>query len=173
MSKERRMDFVIGHDIWDDEDNDIVFRFYPKSSHMHGFEEDKPPKSFNAVYKVYYSWAIIHKYQSEPTRVLFRIGCDECSALTDLSESIRYVLAHNSRSCLYSPGQEGSIWEIEFQRGRRRPKWDYSPDMIQFSVFSNWMNKDYRFRLTDERAKKFADFLDRVNQHMLENAEGI
>lgn len=173
MAKEKRLDFILAHNDWRCVESDLIFRFYPKSSHMHGFDEDKPPASLSEIYKVYYSWAIIRRHKDEPAEVLFRIGCDECSALTDLGESIRYVLAHNSRSCIYSPGQEGSIWEIEFQRGRRRPKWDYSPDVIQFSVFSNWTNKGYRFRMTDERAKKFADFLDRVNQHMLENAEGI
>lgn len=173
MAKERRLDFVLANNTLRYEEGDIVFRFYPKSSHMHGFEEDKPPASLSEVYKVYYSWAIIHKFKNAPAEILFCIHCDECSALTDLSESIRYVLDRKTRACLMSPGQEGSIWELEFDKGLKRPKWAYRPDKIQFSVWSNLTSKGYRFWLTVDKAKAFAEYLDRVNQHMLENAEPI
>ena len=170
MSKERRMDFVIGHDIWDDDDNDIVFRFYPKSSHMHGFEEDKPPKSFNAVYKVYYSWAIEKTEGSHLVvwQVQFSIGCDEYSALTYLSEVIRQCIREKKDKRCITAGQEGSDWHLFFiKRGF------YPVARVGFYVFSNFTNKGYRFYLETERAEQFADFLDEVNNHMLENGEPI
>jgi len=40
-------------------------------------------------------------------------------------------------------------------------------------VFSNFTNKGYRFYLEAGRAEQFADFLDEVNNHMLENGEPI
>ena len=35
-----------------------VFRFYPRRSHVHGFD-DKYPKNWKEVYKVYYAWSLL------------------------------------------------------------------------------------------------------------------
>ena len=170
------MDFVLKqtekHNEYFNYTKDIVFRFYPKSSRMYGFDEEKRPKSFSEVYKVYYSWAIIERSSFASTNVLFRLGCDECSALFGLGEYIREAIKNKCKKLsIPSHGQEGSIWEIEYYKGRKRPKWAFYPDRIQFSVWSNLTNKGFRFWLTVDEAAKFAEYIDRINHHMLENSE--
>ena len=44
-----------------------VIRFYPRSSHVHSFNDD-PPTNWEEVYKVYYSWAIIRQYYKSNDR---------------------------------------------------------------------------------------------------------
>ena len=170
--KKEKMVFNLSHedqDEWREHPVDIDFVFYPKESHMHGFH-DEPPKTFKEVYKVYYSWAIEKTEGSHPVvwQVQFSIGCDECSALTCLSEVIRQCIREKKDKRCLTAGQEGSDWHLFFiKRGF------YPVARVGFYVFSNFTNKGYRFYLEAERAEQFADFLDEVNNHMLENGEPI
>ena len=178
--KKRHMDFVLSEDEYDK----TVFRFYPKASHMHGFDEN-PPASLDDVYKVYYSWGVIQYSKLDDgswdsgNRIFF-MDWDECSALEYLGHVIRRVLRYKKRVIqIRSMGQPGSEWTITF-----RPEWvwddenlelrlDTSRGTLIFEVFDNFTNLGYRFRLDTDRATKFTEYLDNVNQHMLENGEPI
>lgn len=165
--KKEKMVFNLSHedqDEWREYPIDIDFVFYPKESHMHGFH-DEPPKTFKEVYKVYYCWAIEKTKGPHPAKSLFSIGCDECSALTDLSEVIRQCIRDKRDKRYLTAGQDGSDWHLFFGF--------CPPARVGFYVFSNFTNKGYRFYLETERAEQFADFLDEVNNHMLENGEPI
>lgn len=59
--KKKYMDFVLHNDEYDK----IKFLFYSRESHVHGFTEDECPKTWNAVYKHYYSWAILRVFKNE------------------------------------------------------------------------------------------------------------
>ena len=168
--KKDKMVFNLFHedqDEWREYPVDIDFVFYPKESHMHGFH-DEPPKTFKGVYKVYYCWAIEKTKGPHPAKVLFGIGCDECSILTKLPYVIRYCLANKQDQRATSMGQDGSDWRLFYLKRDHM-----STDAIDFCVWSNFSGKGYRFILEAEEAKAFADFLDEVNKYMLENGEPI
>lgn len=156
----------------------VVFKFYPEYSHMHGFG-DEPPKTFQEVYKVYYCWGIMEQSAERMTR-RFYMDCDECSVLTELSSYIRTALKVHNRLEAVTFGQPGSDWTIqrffipdceleEEQDENELTERDY----VDFTVFDNYTNTGYRFTLSVNEAELFANFLDRVNEHMLERSEPI
>ena len=142
-------------------DYKIDFVFSPTRSHLHSFNEN-PPKDWNEVYKVYYSWQIVEVFEGEP-EVLFNMEVDECSCLTDLAYYIRDILYYNAKHhTIRSLGQPGSEWII---------KADGS--IIHFEIWQDPSNQGYRFWLTRDRAEEFAKFLDQINKYMLEHGEPI
>jgi len=177
--KERKLDFILEEDA---KGKKLVFRFYPRGSHMHSFD-DKPPKTFQDVYKVYYSWAIIdysynYKNNIKVAERVFYMSCDECSALCDLASAIRYMLRHRRKEMdVLSFGQPGSDWKLEYlprkydEQGN--PNLSYGDGRVYFTVFNNYKHNGYEFCLNVEKTKKFCDYLEAVNQHMLENGEPI
>ena len=77
-----------------------------------------------------------------------------------------------------SIGQEGSIWQLHYISMDQDDLTDREDtykllDEISFSVWSNYTNKGYRFWLDINKAEEFAQFIDAVNNHMLENGEPI
>ena len=54
----KHFDFVLNDDPGFDK---TIFRFYPRSSRVHSLY-NTPPKDWEEVYKVYYSWSIIKQY---------------------------------------------------------------------------------------------------------------
>ena len=81
----RKLDFVI----YESDTYRMTFRFYPKKSHCHSFN-DELPKTWPDVYKVYYSWAILKQLKNEngnieKTVILFMAHCDECSVIDEIS----------------------------------------------------------------------------------------
>ena len=182
MSKIRHLDFMIR----EDEDLRIKFRFYPRSSHMHSFDEN-PPKTFKEVYKVYYAWCIMvsHKYSWEeewdPYERVFNMYCDECSALEYLRYSIQEVIAGaKDTDTVMTMGQPGSDWELSYRRGSSWPDYetgdihhDPEKDRLHVNVWNNWTECGYRFSMSVDKAKGFVKYLDDINQYMLEHGEPI
>ena len=177
--KQKHLDFVLR----DDDYRKIVFRFYPRSSHMHSFDEN-PPKSLDNVYKVYYSWGILQYWKDdngayEPAERLFYMYCDECSALEYLEYVIRKILRYKKRRTqALSFGQPGSMWTITYHPhivwdDDDNRKIDATNGVLVFEVFDNWTNQGYRFDLEVNEALAFCDYLHKVNQHMFENGEPI
>lgn len=172
----RKFDFVLYDDkrLYRD-----VIRFYPRSSHVHSFNND-PPTNWEDVYKVYYSWAIIRQYyksndqnsiQPRSTKKLFDMSMDECSRIPDLSVIIKDVM--NTGKTFHYPtmGQPAGDWKIE-----RTKYYDFDNKkhkIYKFEVFNNWTNQGFRFWLKKDEVSQFCDWLDMVNQYMLEHGEGI
>ena len=157
-------DFVL----FEDEDYRIVFHFFTRDSHCHSFNDD-PPKGWNEVYKVYYSWSITDELLDNDgevmeSDVLFDIPWDECSRLTELPSYIKDVVYNEDVKVHLAPlGQPASEWYIS----------RVDEDTIKFTVWNDPLNVGYRFKLSNEKAKKFAWFLDDINQYMLEHGVGI
>lgn len=152
-----------------------IFRFYPRRSHVHSFDDDQP-KDWSEVYKVYYSWAVIRQIYNddssgfipEESEVLFRMDCDECSRLPDLQEMIRKVI-HTGLNCnLMVHGQPAADWNIS-----KNESLVDIPASYEFQVFNNWTNQGIRFALNKEETLKFIDYLERINQYALDHGEGI
>lgn len=143
-----------------EEDYEVIFRFYPRRSHCHSFNDDVP-KTRNDVYKVYYSYAIIGKSE-DSSEILFEMPTDECSILEYLGEYIRNTINDKRHNKAITIGQPGSDWDLLW-RG----------SYIEFRVFDNWTDRGFRFWLTIERAEDFIKYLDTVNQYMIEHGEPI
>ena len=154
--------------LFEDDEYRIVFHFFTRDSHCHSFNND-PPKNWDEVYKVYYSWSITYEMLDEIGEVmesdtLFDIPRDECSRLTELSFHIRNVIQKEDvKVHLTSFGQPASEWYIN----------RINDDTIKFIAWNDPIDVGYRFYMNDKKAEEFAQFLDDVNQYMLEHGEGI
>ena len=153
-----------------------IFRFYPRNTHVHGFG-DEPPKTWQGVYKVYYSWAILRQYfkdgtkEIEQTDRLIDMQCDECSRIPNLVAIIDYVDKENEIFDYPTIGQPAGDWRIEkvnIDNGYEKPY-----DLYKFVVFDNWLDVGYRFYLRDSRIDEFKDYLNKINQYALDHSEGI
>ncbi len=164
----KKLDFIIESDGCER----TVFRFYPRSSRVHGFDETCPT-SWDAVYKVYYTWAIIRQYRwSEgnnwgDTEILFDMYRDECSALTYLADEIRALPLDEDVSV---PSFGDSLWDIKFSSGDREKK---IHSYFKFAVWNRGTGQGYRFYLSRKNTRKFVKYLDYVQQYMLEHSVPI
>lgn len=154
----------------------ILFRFYPKNTHVHGFT-DIPPRTWKEVYKVYYSWAIIYqnvdngKINSKYNKTLLYFPCDECSEIPNLSGYIKYVIETGVDLKIPACGQPAGDWIIQQKKGKDWHGNEYED--YYFELFDNWMNQGYKFTLSKEKALDFCDYLDAINQYALYHSEGI
>lgn len=197
MKKERKLDFVLK------ERNGyrLIFRFYPKQSHCHSFN-DNPPTSWNEVYKVYYSYSILEEYDdihyltnTESTdhdwnvRKVFEETCDECSIIDEVAF---YCLQLADGKKEYSreiddelhtwqlldteiyPFGMGVSWKIhEYEKSN----YDENNEEIieneyEFQLFS-YDNVGYRFSLNKEQMKEFGQYLTNCCEYMLKHGEAI
>lgn len=168
-----KFDFIINDD---KQFYRTIFRFYPKNTHVHSFN-DKAPQNWKEVYKVYYSWAIIRQYYkddgkniepSESERLLY-FHCDECSKIPNLSEIIKYVVETGETYDYPTIGQPAADWEIIKINNFNEDESDY----YKFQVFNNWTDQGFKFFLTKEQALDFCNYLDCINQYALEHGEPI
>lgn len=170
---ERKFDFVIHDDAFSRD----ILRFYPRRSHVHGYT-DEPPTSWKAVYKVYYSWAVIRHYyyngeiEPESGEKLFDMPMDECSELPELSEIIKYVVLTGEPFDSFTVGQPAGEWCIKKEKCHNIFN-DSKNIFYEFQVFNNLTNQGYRFCFNEIEALEFCDWIDAVNQYMLEHSEGI
>ena len=165
----RKFDFILNKNKFHQD----IFRFYPRLSSVHSFN-DAPPKSWDEVYKVYYYWAIIRRHfddngkiESESSQILFQMHCDECSRIPELSESIKYVMETGETFNYPTFGQPAGDWYIA-----REESWRNGYKYV-FRVFDNWTNVGYQFELNKAEALKFCDYLDAINDYALQHGKGI
>ena len=152
----------------------LIFRFYPRASSCHSFN-DELPKSWDEVYKVYYAWAIFEQNKCGEkiySKKLFDSRCDECSIL----DQIAFVcdkLAHeiykekvngetwNYLNETFNPFGMGIFWEIK----------DCS-STYEFRMW-DWFGVGYRFYIDKQRVGEFGRFLSDCCEYMLEHGEPI
>lgn len=165
----RKFDFILKN--WKGYYRDIL-RYYPRRTHVHSHNE-KPPKTWEEVYKVYYSWAIIRQYYDdnienkiENSKILFALDCDECSQLPNLSGIIKYVMETGEVFNDPTFGQPAGDWCIKKNKSE-----DF--EYYFFQVFNNWTNQGYRFSLNKNETLEFCEWLDKINQYALEHGEEI
>ena len=172
MNNRNRLDFVLIEDNY----QKTVFRFYPRKSHCHSFDENLP-KSWEDVYKVYYSYSIIRNWKaSKKKEILFECLCDECSVIDEVAETIRLVLS----------GQK--VFEIEREEEKIRIKlldrsirpfgygvtWLLHKEHKLFELLLwNYNNKGYCIRLDKEKLKEFGIYLNNCCEYMLQHGEPI
>lgn len=144
-----------------------IIRFYPRTTHVHGFG-DKIPHTWKEVYKTYYSWKVLRQYLDEEgnvipekTQVLFSMMFDEASAFPRLSEDIRYMLENDIVFHVPGFGQPSAVWSVRVCEN----------SAVKFEVFDNYHNNGFRFVLNQDETKAFCCWIDSVNAYALEHGE--
>lgn len=174
MYKKRHIDFILHKD----EDSTIVFRFYPRQSSCHSFG-DNPPTSWGDVYKVYYSYSVIQRYDGGESKVLFNCSCDECSIIDEVAARCLLLADGNTNVDIVNP-HSGKPCTIQLLNNEMHPmgygvSWDikhHHKDVYVISIF-NWNDIGYRFYLTRKELKKFGDFLNKCCEYMLAHGNPI
>ena len=178
MKKKRKIDFIINQT----EDERLIFRFYPRKSSCHSFNE-VPPTKPEEIYKVYYSYAIISQWKLKSdsqweSDVKYYEPCDECSIIDEISERIKYIIEGktsitvNHRDKEYviellnnevQPFGDGVSWTINDCRKK---------DLYEI-VLWNSEEIGYRFYLEKDKLKEFGKYLNECCEYMLIHGEAI
>lgn len=146
------------------EDSDkrrLIFRFYPEESHIHGFH-DFCPTEWEQVYKTYYSWKIC--IDENGVKTSFGSYRDEDCSFMNYVCVIRELIKNDKNDRREVHSLCGISWNISY---RKRAK-----DFIEFGLWTQ-ENIGYRFRLDIDTAKRFAEFLERVDAYMMKHSEPI
>ena len=173
MKKKHRIDFTL----YENDYSKIIFRFRPDLSNCHS-HNDKTPKSWDEVYKVYYYYEIIKKYTDENRErtVLWKSGCDECSIINEVAARILLILEGKKKvEVEYAnakftiklfneimPSGDGVWWKID----------KLSKDNYQFSMW-NSAEVGYRFYLDKDKTQKFGEYLEECCEYMLAHGDPI
>ena len=167
----KRIDYIFDEDDYERK----IFRFYPRRSHVHGFG-DKCPQSWDEVYKVYYTWAIIHQFKfGESTEskwesyTVFTMDCDECSALGDVPNKIKNLKIGEKTN--FGAMGNGAEWNIKYCDGNKY--FLYSKPYYIFTVWDNFTNQGYRFDLFSDEVHQFSKYIEYVQDYMLKHSEPI
>lgn len=176
MRKKRKLDFIIE----DRDDYRLIFRFYPKSSTCHSFNEN-PPKSWNEVYKVYYFYSVLIQWKNEngkveQTHTLFDSECDECSIIDEVGYRCQLIADGITESKVCDGDETFSLINNDiFPMGmgvswviRIRPE----RDLFQLEMY-RWDNIGYRFIVNREKLKEFGQFLIDCCEYMLVHGQSI
>ena len=188
MSKKRKIDYIIE----EQDDYRLIFRFYPRRSSCHSFG-DEPPTKPEEIYKVYYSYAIIKQWKTEPngqweSRVVFYENCDECSIIDEVGESC-LLLADGLETFKREDDEEipllnqrmlplgmGTEWiiskhtciEYDYDEGEE----DIEHVYYTFMLF-NYSDKGYKFTLEKKDIKAFGEYLLGCCEYMLAHGDPI
>ena len=175
MAKVKHLDFIL-------EENNLwktIFRFYPRSSRCHSFDEH-PPKSWNGVYKVYYRYKIIKMWKDDNEHmILFDSGVDECSVIDEVAARIKLIvkgiIVHHGETSnheAYSlrllnndiiPCGDGVTWNIS-----KVPR----TKSYRISLF-DYEDVGYRFILQKDKLAEFGKYLDQCCEYMLAHGDPI
>ena len=188
MSKKRKIDYII-----EQEDNErLIFRFYPRQSSCHSFG-DELPKSWSDVYKVYYSYAVIKQWKFNPeyqweSEIMFYEHCDECSEIDEVGQRC-LLLADGMEVFKREDGREipllnqrilplgmGTEWTISkhvcTEYGYFEDEEDVVTTYYTFMLF-DYGDKGFKFTLEDKDVKAFGEYLLGCCEYMLAHGDPI
>ena len=188
MSKKRKIDYIIKQS-----DNErLIFRFYPKQSSCHSFG-DEPPKNWNEVYKIYYSYAIIKQWRFNSdyeweSEVMFYESCDECSIIEEVGQRC-LLLADGYETFEREDGDRiplldqriipfgmGTEWTISKHvctgYGYDENDEDITYTYYTFMLF-DYFGKGFKFDLNEKNIKSFGEYLLGCCDYMLAHGDPI
>lgn len=165
--KKSKIDYIISKDGSDK----LIFRFDLEGSRVHGFH-DEPPKTWAAVYKVYFSYSIIETYDigdGLEYEVVYEESFDECSCLDQVSYQLKELAVSKEVGKKYylRPFGNGTHYELELFKNYNNKKY------CTITMIQNGRGKAYRFTLSQKRLMSFAKAIDLFLEKALENSEGI
>ncbi len=171
--KKKKIDFVLR----ENEGSKLIFRFYPRSSHCHGFGS-VPPTKWEEVYKVYYSYSIFEREkEGRESRTLFECGCDECSLIDEVAARCLYLDEGKTNIVRNFAGKD---YTIELLNNEMYPTGDgvswnifkLSDNCYEFVLF-NWDDTGFRFQFKKEQLKEFGEYLNECCEYMLAHGDPI
>ena len=175
----KKLDFILEQD----EDERLVFRFHPRSSHCHSFNET-PPKTWEEVYKVYYSYSILKQWKEDgkwkECEIVYNEPCDECSIINTIAFACLGLAKGNT---YHENLLNGELVRIDFLGNTFYPMGygtEWTIDKIerpegtryQFTLF-DWHCVGYKFYLPEEKMEEFGTYLKSCCDYMLEHGEPI
>lgn len=147
-------DFIFNEDIF----NKCIFRFNTDKS------EYQISKETNEILKICYNYEILWQLAKNKPIILFSID-DENSCLIKLNEVIKQVLNKpNQKFQLNTNGQPGSDWKIINKS---------KSNEIYFEVFNNFFDNGFRFTLSLEETYMFIDYLNKINDYMVNHKKFV
>lgn len=183
MLRKRKLDYIIEQS----EHERLIFRFYPRQSCCHSFN-DKSPESWKEVYKAYYSYSIIKQWRFNPdeqweSEVVFKEPCDECSIIDEIAERC-LLLAEGYDTFEREDGERtpllneevfpfgmGTSWIIS-----KNERYDFDSIVkhisYTFTLF-DYFGKGFRFVIEQENIRLFGEYLKECCEYMLTYGEGI
>lgn len=180
MRKKRKIDYIIEQE----DDERLIFRFYPRQSSCHSFGNE-PPKNWDDVYKVYYSYAIIKQWKFDiedqwDSKVMFYEDSDECSIIDEVGHRC-LLLANGLEVFKREDGKEiqllnqrmfpfgmGTEWTISKRTCVEYGKYTY----YDFVLF-DYGDKGFRFTLSEKDMKSFGEYLLGCCEYMLAHGNPI
>lgn len=174
MYKKRKIDFVL----YEDKDEILVFRFYPRQSNCHSFN-DIPPTKWEEVYKVYYAYSIFRRWKDDNYVVaLFDCGCDECSIIGEIANRIKLIIEGKKSVTVNHTGKE---YTIELLNNEVQPfgdgvSWTINECRKSDSyeiVLWKYDEIGYRFYLEKNQLKDFGLYLQECCDYMLAHGDPI
>ena len=175
MKKKKRLEFILD----DNKYRKLVFRFYPRSSTCHSFN-DQPPKSWEEVYKVYYHYKIVKVWKSDhEQKLMFNSGCDECSIIDEIANRIKLIT--EGYTVYKGKTRDGDEFSIPLLDDECFPfgdgvSWTISkctaPDKYSIALY-DYDNIGYRFTLTKEKLAEFGQYLESCCEYMLAHGDPI
>jgi len=172
----KKIDFIIA----DNKYSKKIFRFYPKNSHVHGFNNDNP-KTWEEVYKVYFAFSIL-EYDKNTNKCIemYVEKFDECSCI----DSVAYFIANmdsygDSAIERCSPSGDGTHWIIEkFTIETYESMCDYCDEVeyesyYDFFLWHSHNGLGYHFQLSENKAIEFTQVIDDYLAYMLSHSECI
>lgn len=188
MKKKKKIDFILE----ERDDYKLIFRFYPRQSSCHSFDE-KPPTKPEDVYKVYYSYAIIEQCQWEPnepweSEILFYQYCDECSIIDEIGQTCLLlskgieefkrkdgILVPLLNDCKHVFGM-GTDWLITkhtcIEYGYEEEDEDIETIYYHFMLFKH-NGVGFKFSLKKESVEAFGKYLLDCCEYMLKHGNPI
>ena len=174
MDKKEKIDFVL----YEDYDEILVFRFYPRQSNCHSFNE-VPPTCWGEVYKVYYAYSVFRRFKDDNyTEVLFECLCDECSIIDEVAYRIQFIVeGHKSITRIF----DGKEYVIELLDKEILPEGDgvswtikecRDPGLYGIILWK-YNEIGYRFSLDKDKLKEFGLYLQQCCDYMLAHGDPI
>ena len=174
MNKKRKIDFIL----YENDDQMIVFRFLPRQSGCHSFN-DNPPTKWEEVYKVYYSYKIFRRWKDDNfSELLFNSNCDECSVIDEIAARIKYIVAGEKSITMNYMNEE---YTIELLNNEVRSigygvSWIINglreSNLYEISLW-NHDEIGYRFCLEKDKLAEFGEYLNECCEYMLAHGDPI
>lgn len=174
MSKKRKIDFIL----YEDNDEMLIFRFRPRHSNCHSFNET-PPTKWEEVYKVYYAYSVFRRWKDDNyVENVFDCYCDECSIIDEISARIKHIVEGKKSITVNHRDKE---YVIELLNNEVQPfgdgvSWTINEcrkEGLYEIILWKYNETGYRFYLEKDKLKEFGEYINECCEYMLAHGDPI
>lgn len=161
-----------------------IFRFYPRKSSCHSFNENSP-KTWQEVYKVYCHYSIFKRWKNDNSiEWLFRSECDEGSMILEVATRIEYISLGKKEVVIkdkFGKNHTIKLLENEIHSFGDGVSWTineysswFNPQSLIYEIVLWNSNKiGFKFSITQDRLKEFGKYLNDCCEYMLKHGVPI